>query len=141
MTTESAASSEKDCVFTQRFQSTSSIFADLDDSLTLAAPPTKGSLTTRLNPSLLYAQLSHELQLGKKKRVHLKDEVPDGTTTAEATEASTEDSTMQVQRPIAEVRPNPTAHDIDPVSVQEERIRRIVQAQDEDLRRSNPKAI
>ncbi|OWZ18411.1 hypothetical protein PHMEG_0007506 [Phytophthora megakarya] len=48
---------EKDCVFTQLLQSTITIFVDLDDSLALVAPPTKGSPTTRLDQSLLYAQL------------------------------------------------------------------------------------
>ncbi|OWZ13551.1 reverse transcriptase [Phytophthora megakarya] len=48
---------------------------------------------------------------------------------------------MQAQRPSAEVRYEPTADDIDPVAVQKERRSRIVQAQDEELRWSNLKAI
>ncbi|OWY98991.1 hypothetical protein PHMEG_00030094 [Phytophthora megakarya] len=48
---------EKDCVFTQLLQSTIPNFVDLDDSLALVAPPTKDSPSTRLDPSLLYAQL------------------------------------------------------------------------------------
>ncbi|OWZ07625.1 reverse transcriptase [Phytophthora megakarya] len=48
---------------------------------------------------------------------------------------------MQVQRPSAEVRYEPTADDIDLVAVQEERRRRIAQAQDEELRWSNLKAV
>ncbi|OWZ11274.1 hypothetical protein PHMEG_00015731, partial [Phytophthora megakarya] len=70
----------------------------------------------------------------KKKRVHFEDEVPEGTTNAEATEAVNEDSETQVQRPSAEVRHEPTADDIDPVTLQEERRRRIAKAQDEELR-------
>ncbi|OWY92292.1 hypothetical protein PHMEG_00038767, partial [Phytophthora megakarya] len=35
---------------------------DLDDSLALVAPPTKGSLSTRLDPSLLYAQLPYDYE-------------------------------------------------------------------------------
>ncbi|OWY92180.1 hypothetical protein PHMEG_00038922, partial [Phytophthora megakarya] len=50
---------ENDCVFTQLLQSTITNFVDLDDSLALVAPPTKGSPSTRLDPSLLYAQLPH----------------------------------------------------------------------------------
>ncbi|OWZ12469.1 LOW QUALITY PROTEIN: hypothetical protein PHMEG_00014362 [Phytophthora megakarya] len=53
---------EKDCVFTQLLQSASTYFVDLDDSLALVAPPTKGSPSTRLDPSLLYAQLSHNYE-------------------------------------------------------------------------------
>ncbi|OWZ00670.1 hypothetical protein PHMEG_00028090 [Phytophthora megakarya] len=37
-------------------------FVDLDDSLALVAPPTKGSPSTRLDPSLLYAQLPHDYE-------------------------------------------------------------------------------
>ncbi|OWZ07055.1 LOW QUALITY PROTEIN: hypothetical protein PHMEG_00020608 [Phytophthora megakarya] len=50
----------------------------------------------------------------KRKRVHFEDEAHKGMTTAEATETPTEDLTMQVQRPSAEVRHEPTADDIDP---------------------------
>ncbi|OWZ12911.1 hypothetical protein PHMEG_00013852 [Phytophthora megakarya] len=64
----------------------------------------------------------------KKKRVRFEDDVPDGTTSAEATEASTDDLTMQVRWPSADVQHEPTADDIDPVAVQEERRRRIAQA-------------
>ncbi|OWZ17197.1 hypothetical protein PHMEG_0008892 [Phytophthora megakarya] len=71
----------------------------------------------------------------KKKRVHFEDEVPEGTTNAEATEAATETSETQ------EVRYEPKANDIDPVTVQEERRHRIAQVQDEELRWSNLKAI
>ncbi|OWY96541.1 hypothetical protein PHMEG_00033170 [Phytophthora megakarya] len=39
---------EKDCVFTQLLQSTTTNFVDLDDSLALVAPPTKGSPSTWL---------------------------------------------------------------------------------------------
>ncbi|OWY99364.1 hypothetical protein PHMEG_00029637 [Phytophthora megakarya] len=53
---------EKDCVFTQLLQSTITNFVDLDDSLALVAPPTKGSPSTRLDPSLLYAQLPHDYE-------------------------------------------------------------------------------
>ncbi|OWZ24539.1 hypothetical protein PHMEG_000430 [Phytophthora megakarya] len=77
----------------------------------------------------------------KNKRVHFEDEVPKGTTNTEATEAATEDSAMQEQRPSAEVRYEPTADDTDPVTVQEERRRRITQTQDEELRWSKPKDI
>ncbi|OWY90356.1 hypothetical protein PHMEG_00041547 [Phytophthora megakarya] len=35
-------------------------FVDLDESLALVAPPTKGSPNTRMDPSLLYAQLPHD---------------------------------------------------------------------------------
>ncbi|OWY96948.1 hypothetical protein PHMEG_00032650 [Phytophthora megakarya] len=68
----------------------------------------------------------------KKKRVHFEDEVPEETTNAEATEAVNEDSETQVQRP---------TDDIDPVTLQEERRRRIAKTQDEELRLSNLKAI
>ncbi|OWZ08624.1 LOW QUALITY PROTEIN: hypothetical protein PHMEG_00018803 [Phytophthora megakarya] len=47
----------------------------------------------------------------------------------------------RAQRPSAEVRHEPTADDIDPVTVQEERRRRIAKAQDEELRWSNLKAV
>ncbi|OWY96242.1 hypothetical protein PHMEG_00033538 [Phytophthora megakarya] len=50
---------EKGCVFTQLLQSTITNCVDLDDSLELVAPPTKSSPSTRLDPSLLYAQLPH----------------------------------------------------------------------------------
>ncbi|OWY96015.1 hypothetical protein PHMEG_00033827 [Phytophthora megakarya] len=53
---------EKDCVFTQLLHSTITNFVDLDDSLAFVAPPTKGSPSTRLDPSLLYAQLPHDYQ-------------------------------------------------------------------------------
>ncbi|OWY99889.1 hypothetical protein PHMEG_00029030 [Phytophthora megakarya] len=53
---------EKDCVFTQLLQSTITNFVDLDDLLALVAPPTKDSPTTRLDPSLLYAQLPHDYE-------------------------------------------------------------------------------
>ncbi|OWZ03337.1 hypothetical protein PHMEG_00024948 [Phytophthora megakarya] len=53
---------EKDCVFTQLLQSTITNFVDLDDSLALVTPPTKGSPSTRLNTSLLYAQLPHNYE-------------------------------------------------------------------------------
>ncbi|OWZ11842.1 hypothetical protein PHMEG_00015078 [Phytophthora megakarya] len=43
-------------------QSTITNFVDLDDSLALVAPPTKGSPSTRLDPSLLYAQLPHDYE-------------------------------------------------------------------------------
>ncbi|OWY92272.1 hypothetical protein PHMEG_00038795, partial [Phytophthora megakarya] len=42
-----------------QFASTITNFVDLDDSLALVAPPTKGSPSTRLDSSLLYAQLPH----------------------------------------------------------------------------------
>ncbi|OWY94433.1 LOW QUALITY PROTEIN: hypothetical protein PHMEG_00035838 [Phytophthora megakarya] len=58
----SAAVREKDCVFTQFLQSMITNFVDLDDSLALVAPPTKGSPSTRLDPSLLYAQLPHDYE-------------------------------------------------------------------------------
>ncbi|OWZ11843.1 hypothetical protein PHMEG_00015079 [Phytophthora megakarya] len=77
----------------------------------------------------------------KKKRVHFEDEVPEGTTNTEATEAVNENSETQEQRPSAEVRHELTADDIDPVTVQEERRRRIAKAQDEELRWSNLKAV
>ncbi|OWY92716.1 hypothetical protein PHMEG_00038159, partial [Phytophthora megakarya] len=77
----------------------------------------------------------------KKKRVHFEDEVPGGTTNTEVTEAVNEDSETQGQRPSAEVRHELTADDIDPVTVQEERRRRIAKAQDEELRWSNMKAV
>ncbi|OWY90426.1 hypothetical protein PHMEG_00041450 [Phytophthora megakarya] len=76
----------------------------------------------------------------KKKRVHFEDEVPEGTTNTEATEAVNENSETQVQRP-AEGRHELTADDIDPVTVQEERRRRIAKAQDEERRWSNLKAV
>ncbi|OWZ03715.1 hypothetical protein PHMEG_00024503 [Phytophthora megakarya] len=53
---------EKDCVFTQLLQLTITNFVDLDDSLSLVTPPTKGSPSTRLDPSLLYAQLPHDYE-------------------------------------------------------------------------------
>ncbi|OWZ07729.1 hypothetical protein PHMEG_00019844 [Phytophthora megakarya] len=53
---------EKDCVFPLLLQSTITNFVDLDDSLALVAPPTKGSPSTRLDPSLLYAQLPHDYE-------------------------------------------------------------------------------
>ncbi|OWY90534.1 LOW QUALITY PROTEIN: hypothetical protein PHMEG_00041303, partial [Phytophthora megakarya] len=53
---------ERDCVFTQLLQSTITNFVDLDDSLALVAPPTKGSPSTRLDPSLLYAQLPQDYE-------------------------------------------------------------------------------
>ncbi|OWZ20264.1 hypothetical protein PHMEG_0005328, partial [Phytophthora megakarya] len=43
-------------------QSTITNFVDLDDSLALVAPPTIGSPSTRLDPSLLYAQLPHDYE-------------------------------------------------------------------------------
>ncbi|OWZ17183.1 LOW QUALITY PROTEIN: hypothetical protein PHMEG_0008915 [Phytophthora megakarya] len=46
---------EKDC-------STITNFVDLDGSLELVAPSTKGSLSTRLDPSLLYAQLPRDYE-------------------------------------------------------------------------------
>ncbi|OWZ14207.1 LOW QUALITY PROTEIN: reverse transcriptase [Phytophthora megakarya] len=49
----------------------------------------------------------------------------------------TENSAMQAQRPSAEVRYESTADDIDPVTVQEKRRRRIAQAQDKELRRKH----
>ncbi|KAG6590563.1 uncharacterized protein IUM83_18356 [Phytophthora cinnamomi] len=48
---------ETDCAFTQLLQSTVTNFVDLEDSLELVAPPTKGSPTTRMDPNLLYARL------------------------------------------------------------------------------------
>ncbi|OWY93719.1 hypothetical protein PHMEG_00036785, partial [Phytophthora megakarya] len=48
---------ENDCAFSQFVQSTITNFMDFDDSLAMVAPPTKGSPNTRLDPSLLYAQL------------------------------------------------------------------------------------
>ncbi|OWY95186.1 hypothetical protein PHMEG_00034876 [Phytophthora megakarya] len=42
--------------------STITNFVDLDDSLALVAPPTKGSPSTRLDPSLLYAQLPDDYE-------------------------------------------------------------------------------
>ncbi|OWZ01534.1 hypothetical protein PHMEG_00027053 [Phytophthora megakarya] len=42
--------------------STITNFVDLDDSLALVAPPTKGSPSTRSDPSLLYAQLPHDYE-------------------------------------------------------------------------------
>ncbi|OWY95984.1 hypothetical protein PHMEG_00033867, partial [Phytophthora megakarya] len=51
---------EKDCLFSQLLQSTITNFVDLDESLALVAPPTKGSPNTRMDPSLLYAQLPHD---------------------------------------------------------------------------------
>ncbi|OWZ17604.1 hypothetical protein PHMEG_0008441 [Phytophthora megakarya] len=56
----------------------------------------------------------------KKKRVHFENEVPEGTTTTGATEAATENPEMLVHRPSAEGRYDPTADDIDTVTVQEE---------------------
>ncbi|OWZ09036.1 hypothetical protein PHMEG_00018322 [Phytophthora megakarya] len=53
---------EGDCVFTQLIQSTITNFVDLDGSLALVARPTKGSPTTRLDPSLLYVQLPHDYE-------------------------------------------------------------------------------
>ncbi|OWZ13550.1 hypothetical protein PHMEG_00013107 [Phytophthora megakarya] len=53
---------EKDYVFSQLLQSTITNFVDLDDSLALVAPPTKGSPSTRLDSSLLYAQLPHDYE-------------------------------------------------------------------------------
>ncbi|OWZ08648.1 hypothetical protein PHMEG_00018768, partial [Phytophthora megakarya] len=53
---------EMDCVFTQLRQSTITYFLDLDDSLALVAPPTKVFPSTRLDPSLLYAQLPHDYE-------------------------------------------------------------------------------
>ncbi|OWZ06938.1 LOW QUALITY PROTEIN: reverse transcriptase, partial [Phytophthora megakarya] len=75
----------------------------------------------------------------KKKRVHFENEVPEGTTNTEATEAVNENSETQEQRPSAEARHELTADDIDPVTVQEER--RIAKAQDEEFRGSNLKAV
>ncbi|OWZ08101.1 hypothetical protein PHMEG_00019409 [Phytophthora megakarya] len=247
---------EKDCVFTQLLQSTITKFVDLDDSLALVVPPTKGSPSTRLDPSLLYAQLPHDYEgfvvsfdgsakteknvreynaaadslagealeskvskvvlndhrktelkelnriqdmiyepssddikvenassetfaqipdgktyyihamdsdirlqrkpyadfvrqeraevsattgsqtKTKKKRVHFEDEVHEGTTNTEATEATgavNANSETQAQRPSAEVRHELTADDIDPVTVQKERRRRIAKAQDEEM--------
>ncbi|KAG6614481.1 reverse transcriptase [Phytophthora cinnamomi] len=48
---------EKDCAFTQLLQSTVTNFVDLDYSLELVAPPTKGSPPTRMDPNVLYARL------------------------------------------------------------------------------------
>ncbi|OWY98140.1 hypothetical protein PHMEG_00031164 [Phytophthora megakarya] len=53
---------QKDYVFTQLLQSTITNFVDLDDSLALVAPTTKGSPSTRLDPSLLYAQVPHDCE-------------------------------------------------------------------------------
>ncbi|OWZ09685.1 hypothetical protein PHMEG_00017571 [Phytophthora megakarya] len=64
--------------------------------------------------------------------MHFGNEVPDGTTNAEATDAANEDSEVRVQRP---------TDGIDPVTVQEERRHRIAKAQDEELRWSNLKAV
>ncbi|OWZ01750.1 hypothetical protein PHMEG_00026804 [Phytophthora megakarya] len=69
----------------------------------------------------------------KKKRVHIEDEVPEGTANAKATRAVNENVETQVQRSSAEVRHELTANDIDPVTVQEERRHRIAKAQDEEL--------
>ncbi|OWZ00157.1 hypothetical protein PHMEG_00028720 [Phytophthora megakarya] len=43
-----------------QFASTITNFVDLDESLALVAPPTKGSPNTRMDPSLLYAKLPHD---------------------------------------------------------------------------------
>ncbi|OWZ13174.1 hypothetical protein PHMEG_00013555 [Phytophthora megakarya] len=48
----------EDSEFSQLPQSTITNFVDLDDSLAMVAPPTRGSPNTRMDPSLLYAQLS-----------------------------------------------------------------------------------
>ncbi|OWY99479.1 hypothetical protein PHMEG_00029510 [Phytophthora megakarya] len=51
---------EKDSLFSQLLRSTITNFVDLDKSLALVTPPTKGSPSTRIDPSLLYAQLPHD---------------------------------------------------------------------------------
>ncbi|OWZ06818.1 hypothetical protein PHMEG_00020879 [Phytophthora megakarya] len=60
MATGSAASSREG--LSQLLQSTITNFVDLDELLALVAPPTKGSTSTRLDPSLLYAQLPHDYE-------------------------------------------------------------------------------
>ncbi|OWZ04244.1 hypothetical protein PHMEG_00023883 [Phytophthora megakarya] len=62
MMTKRAPEVQRARVFTQLLQSTITNFVDLDDSLALVAPPTKGSPSTRLDPSLLYAQLPHDYE-------------------------------------------------------------------------------
>ncbi|OWZ17180.1 hypothetical protein PHMEG_0008912 [Phytophthora megakarya] len=50
-------SERKDCAFAQLLQAELTSFVDLDDALAAVAPPTKGSLTVRVDPELLYAHL------------------------------------------------------------------------------------
>ncbi|KAE9332207.1 hypothetical protein PR003_g14624 [Phytophthora rubi] len=51
---------EKDCAFAQLLQSTITSFVDLEDSLSLVTPPTRGSPGVRIDPQLLYARLPRD---------------------------------------------------------------------------------
>ncbi|KAE8994301.1 hypothetical protein PR002_g19978 [Phytophthora rubi] len=51
---------EKDCAFAQLLQSTITSFVDLEDSLSLVTPPTRGSPSVRMDPQLLYARLPRD---------------------------------------------------------------------------------
>ncbi|ETP27890.1 hypothetical protein F442_22825, partial [Phytophthora nicotianae P10297] len=51
---------EKDVVFAQLLQSTITNFVDLEETLAPLAPPSKGSPTIRMDPSLLYAKLPRD---------------------------------------------------------------------------------
>ncbi|OWZ00158.1 hypothetical protein PHMEG_00028721 [Phytophthora megakarya] len=76
------------------------------------------------------------------KRVHFEDDLEDSGVEAE-TEAETlaDNSQVEPQRTNAEAQHSPNADDIEPVIIQEERRRRISEAQDEELRWSMLKAI
>ncbi|OWZ08744.1 LOW QUALITY PROTEIN: reverse transcriptase [Phytophthora megakarya] len=73
-----------------------------------------------------------------KKRVHFEDEVPEVTINTETTEAVNETRKRKYNDLVLH---EPTGDGIEPVTVQEERRRRIVKVQDEELRWSNLKAV
>ncbi|KAE9034111.1 hypothetical protein PR002_g8314 [Phytophthora rubi] len=80
-----------------------------------------------------------------EKRVRFADEVStepptDANPSTESTGAPTKSSRRKSRRRPTQL-PTPSSNDIDPVAVQEERRRRIRQAQDEELRWSNLKAV
>ncbi|OWY98741.1 reverse transcriptase [Phytophthora megakarya] len=76
------------------------------------------------------------------KRVHFEDDLEDSAVEAETeAEALTDNSRAEAQRTNTEAQHMPNADDIDPVTVQEERRRRISKAQDEEQRWSMLKAI
>ncbi|OWZ06928.1 hypothetical protein PHMEG_00020752 [Phytophthora megakarya] len=71
----------------------------------------------------------------KSKRVHFEDDPEDSAVEAETeAEALIDNSQAEVQQTNAETQHTPNADDIDPVTVQEERRRRISKAEDEEQR-------
>ncbi|OWY99203.1 LOW QUALITY PROTEIN: hypothetical protein PHMEG_00029842 [Phytophthora megakarya] len=85
-------------------------------------------------------------QTTSRKRVHFEDEQPveNANATPEletTTEATRKEPTTEATRLSAELQWVPNAEDIDPITVQEERRRRIAVAQDEEQRWSVMKAV